>query len=795
MLFTCTPLNTLPGHAELQRYRGVVRGVLLPLLCLVVASSFAEKTDPPGLAIDEIVELRGEPLVKAVDAAMNAGKSLLFDDLLRCLVALNGAPPPHNPLVENIYGEVYEKVFRAACGAASRENLDALVSVFRAAPSEQVSRRLLLFGIAPLWLEREFLAIENEKLDPIVPSIGAVTLPDDCRGLPEDVRSVWRYFSALMAPFEREYGWNEKSPWIGYSGNEDVFWEDAGAILAGETKEAFPRLALFRWGGFCGTGSEELYDPKSILMLMALVKERRLREGIGAVMGLPGRRGDTGEQWPEGRDIARRLLALCGIDWQEAFCGAMVRGTHPYWSIDFGYSLAVDGDDGIALTLSHGLSAGPSKEEKIAQTLDCMLRPPNPEGSVDHQSNARLGNDIPPPRAVALSDETREGMIEAFATWASTESDGYALTSAMPHLVSLHRPSTTAALRRLLEHHSPNLVAEATKELLARGEVIAKTEPAKPVTFRLMFGGGPVSSGSVDVRFHAERFSRKINVRPDFQGSITIPGEDLARRHSPVTAITFETDMGYNSQRELKDPCFRVTVPIRPNQKPPVVIAIPAQPVTLALQFPRSANVETGHTVRLRVAGQAGPDDESDIVSAEYFLPPRPPYLIPALQEGNYRFEVQAPGVGTWTSQVTAVKGAPKTINAVLARGRDVRVRLDFPKGAPLWLTPCRISNADGDSSEVMFDFETKEAIFTSLVPGSYTLSVLSSAELRQALFMEQGQSNEIVLKPREEAEWKGATKPFIIKDNSPNMVDLGTVRVEALPVQRKQPGSRMQGN
>ena len=47
---------------------------------------------------------------------------------------------------------------------------------------------------------------------------------------------------------------------------------------------------------------------------------------------------------------------------------------------------------------------------------------------------------------------------------------------------------------------------------------------------------------------------------------------------------------------------------------------------------------------------------------------------------------------------------------------------------------------------------------------------------------LEYAQANEVILDPREEIEWKGVTKRFSITNNSPDTIDLGTIRVEALP-------------
>jgi len=731
------------------------------------------------LPVDDIVELSGEALITAVDAALDSEPPPSFDDLIKILSCLNSAKPAENQDSDFALMETYHKSFSQACQVGGPEQLDEIVASFLAASPKQGADEML-FDLAPLWLDREFAELEKENSFNLVPDANGISLPDGYRNASEDVRRTCLQFRALISPYQTNYSWNEKRPWISYFPNTDVFWQDAKSILAGNTTKALPRLAMFRWGGSCGTGSEELYNPKSLLIFMALVKEHRFTEAVGAALSLPGWRGLEFHRWTTADQIAIRFLTLCGLDWQAVFCGRLIQVNDR--GLDPGFTLSSEGKDEAARILAHALLVDSNCEDRVVQTLVNMLRPPklpNSESDPDPLPGL-LGGEKVPPRSVALADDTREEIIEAFAEWASPESNGYALDSAIPHIASLIRPSTTAALRRMLEHHSSNIVERATGALIARGETVPKAVAAKPVTFHLSLGGRPVNKGSVAVRLQAGRFSRKIDVKPNPQGGITVPGEDFARRHSPVTAIVFETDLGYNEERKLNDPCFQLTVPIRPNQTPPSNIVIPAQPVTIALNLPLQAGRDRNAKLHLRVIGMRNPEDEADALSVEFILPPRPQYFIPAVQEGVYTFQVLAPGAADWSSESISVKGSAKTVSAKLLKGRNVRVRIEMPKDAS-WPLLFSANDRSGRGVAGIPDESGKTFTYAAIAPGDYTLRIQSSAE-EESQILESAQPNEVILKPREEMEWKNVAKKFKITDDSPETIDLGTIRVEALP-------------
>lgn len=757
----------------------------LPLICLMTLSSLVAKAEPAKLPLDEIVELSGESLVKEAGAALDDRAALSFDDLLRILDALKAMNPTESRDADLPVIETYVKAFRAACAAGGTEKLDALVATFTAAPVPPIHRGEMVFDLAPLWLEREFRELEKEKPTPIVANTNEASLPDGYRSVAQDARSVWQQFNALMSPYRANFGRGDGRPWIGYNGNSDVFWEDAHSILAGKTKAALPRLALFAWGGCIG--HEELYDPQSLLVFMALVRERRLSEAVGASVQLSRLR--AGQSWPQGNQIAIRFLTLCGLDWQDVFCGGLIQASGPFRSLDFGNALASDGGDRIARALAHSLLANGSNEEEIVRTLTHMMLPPRSpdsgENELEPDTSLRRGRELPVRRAPALTEDTREEIIETFAAWASPNANGYALDAAIPSIASLIRPRTTAALRRALEHHSGGIVHKATEALIARGESVQKSGPVPPVTFKLMLGTRLVTNAPVELALQAEKFSRKLHLKSDGQGNITVPGEDFARRHSPVTAVVFQTDMGFNDQRKLEDSSFHLTFPIRPNQPLPSTIVIPAQPVTLALNLPRLAGVDPNAAVHFRIEGKPKSPADSDTVAVNFDLPARPQYFIPALQEGVYTFTANAPGAATWVSEPIVIKGFPKTITATIAKGRDARARIELPKGA--FFEPGTIRLLKGDDLAVNQPIQQgeEEVLCVSLSPGTYTLSILSSAEQRKEMlqmFGDTSVSNQIFLKPREVAEWKGVTRRFEITENSPEIVDLGTIHVEALP-------------
>jgi len=190
-------------------------------------------------------------------------------------------------------------------------------------------------------------------------------------------------------------------------------------------------------------------------------------------------------------------------------------------------------------------------------------------------------------------------------------------------------------------------------------------------------------------------------------------------------------------------------------------------------------------SVQIRMLNQ--PESPEDFAATrEFVVPSRNQYLIPAIQAGTYKFEIRAPGAATWISAPTVIKDSPKTISATLSKGRKVRVRLEMPKGAMAGIESMRLCDSSGHQAVISaLEEERKEAIFDSLAPGAYTLSIPPSSEWK-AEMLGTTASNEILLKPRNDPEWKGVTRKFQVTEKSPDTIDLGTIRVEALPKQSR---------
>ncbi|MEO6848505.1 MAG: hypothetical protein ABI254_14725, partial [Chthoniobacterales bacterium] len=104
---------------------------------------------------------------------------------------------------------------------------------------------------------------------------------------------------------------SQNKPTIAYLANEAQFWKQINALAGNYEKVRVDDLLHYQWGFLCGNGSDHFYGPRSQALFLALLREKRYREAVGAALEVH-------------IDSAEKFLKLTGLDWEAVVIGGLV---------------------------------------------------------------------------------------------------------------------------------------------------------------------------------------------------------------------------------------------------------------------------------------------------------------------------------------------------------------------------------------------------------------------------------------------------------------------------------------
>jgi hypothetical protein len=221
----------------------------------------------------------------------------------------------------------YEYLSVAILKQGSDADYEELIEIYKALPGDSWGRRVMIEPLANYWIKREITALEkagirptlatstnDELLDPsLSPEVKAAVQAAGPR-----VQKGWRQYRFFAAALEEvaseKPNVSQGKSHVSVQESWPLFYSAVDDFFAGKTQNMAPRLASFRWGHWCGTGSDQFYGPKYRLLFATLLKERRYAPAIGSLFRLMtwGSNGLWGD--PQEDDWKQRFLRWCGVD-------------------------------------------------------------------------------------------------------------------------------------------------------------------------------------------------------------------------------------------------------------------------------------------------------------------------------------------------------------------------------------------------------------------------------------------------------------------------------------------------
>ena len=163
------------------------------------------------------------------------------------------------------------------------DDYQKLIQIYQTLPRDSWGRQVMIQPLSDYWIKQEITALKKsgQKLD--LKITADAPLPSQLQAVTPELQNAWRQYKAFALAYEKTIEEKPGEGWVGAQSNWPLFYETAGDFFTGKTQNIVPRLADFRWGGWCGTGSEMLYAPKNRLLFASLLKERRYAPAIGAL--------------------------------------------------------------------------------------------------------------------------------------------------------------------------------------------------------------------------------------------------------------------------------------------------------------------------------------------------------------------------------------------------------------------------------------------------------------------------------------------------------------------------------
>jgi hypothetical protein len=494
---------------------------------------------------------------------------------------------------------------------------------------------------------------------------GTVSMPDSAGApdamasqVPEKLRAAWAYKRRLLRqPVEGEDLLGSELP-------EPVKWTYAelyGHILAflktGNPASLDP-IWDFGWEGWCGTGSEALYEPQRMARLIVLLE-----------------RGDFPRALRGTRDAEkeRQILVCRGLDWERYFLGRMI-DYEPEYGDGAMRVLARYGSPETARILA-GLAPdagyGGHWLEGLTEAMGAFLLGPGSRLQIwdagpphDYVRDAGAAPLPPDVQRLILNRLTRMVDEEPYT------SDALLLV----RILSRYEfPAQGVYLNRLAAIPDHRARPEAIQALKKMGLHPGKLHDLAPVVFLIASNGKPFPNGILNVGPTCPQSDPCV--RRGESSSIDGGRYGLSRRNYLYylgKTGSIHLSNYYAGSDPFNDPIFGVDVRAPAAPQEPLRVDIPLRKVEIRLEPPPGYVPEPG--ARMQVLVQRL---EPEAVDRCYPFTKdfRASLAFTSLGDGFYEFVVGAPGLRTWRSGRVEVRG-DRIDSAILEKGVDVGYRL-----------------------------------------------------------------------------------------------------------------------
>jgi hypothetical protein len=441
----------------------------LAAVALVTASTsaLAEK-------FDDILALHGSALFEAAENI--PAEELSPRDIIRITQAL--AAERKNFVEGKHQNFALSTFFEAACKRADTAELDKLIEIYVNFDPSSFEKEFLLQPLLALWLKRE---VTTDQSKPVAHEPQKnLRLPSKLKNLQPELAEAWLTYKANVRPVEQTIYSPAVKARISFQANERRFFGTINDVLLEKGKGHAEELARFGWSGLSGTGSELLYEPRSIGILMALLTEHRIAEALGAALYLQCDKLLLNSD----SDLRSELLRHYGADWEAVLAGAQidweVGDPAGGWNPTYLHELAAFGSDHAA-TLVGMMARNASAERRIpyAHAISTFFKSgPEKEVRFSFGADERISK-------APISRQKQQELIAILEDYVKGDASVDLAKAALDGFARAKLPSSKPTLYALTKHSSTDVVQAASTVLQSMGEEVAVSAPEPPVRFRI----------------------------------------------------------------------------------------------------------------------------------------------------------------------------------------------------------------------------------------------------------------------------------------------------------------------
>lgn len=727
---------------------------------LFSASCFGAEENPlPGL-----MKLKGEELDKAVQHLLSdPGAKYSTSDLM---LLAEHATQESNPQDQTTSRAVW-MLFQIIGNSGDATLYDRLLKVYLSIPAAQRYGDIELINpLYTLWMKREIAVLKEKPPHVVFAPYKDVRVERLLRHEWPELLKAWSAYQSVAKPYRKIYPvMKPKEDEVHYfQGNEEGFFKIVDDFLQGRGENVSQEMLKYYWGGWCGTGSEEMTYPQTRMLVMAFAREGRLKEAMGAVLMVPHYSFTIYEAETPPDNLTGEFLAACGLDWEEILAGRVFDGLLNYslmeTSRDFHVLSRYGSPRAARLIEQMQLFIRPDDEPMWLNAMAAFISPRPGAPEKKKRPDARISEEPVPDE---LQDELFRLVLEKMKPDAATDT----LSAGIEICSRLHRAEAKDALRVLLKNPSGKIVAAAAAALEELGEKTDVVPNNDPVKFQLLLNGKPLADTDVQWTLEQEpSISMGNKVRTDGEGMISLDREDYVDpTHKPKT-ITFEPATG---EQKLDAVYFRAE--LQPPRDINVVTAVKL--TTFAVVFDITPNrVQEFYKNKQMVLWLRG----DRIVNSEFKMDATTRVEVPSLPPGKYEAEIRVPGSRIWHSKFT-VEGDTE-VKAKLEPGADVIMAFEpGDKGEYEDITPVFFKEG-----KVFSDYTNAgPGNYTGFPPGKYQFYVPNKKETYAGKI---ANNPALVLK---QPLYKKYMHEFVVNADPEPVVGLGKIALKSPPAQDRK--------
>lgn len=659
----------------------------------------------------------------------------------------------------------YSHLAETILANGTEQDYTRLLHIYRALPPAAWLHQSLLRPLSAFWITREL-----EQSGKTTPPSGVKLplyegpMPEHLQAATPELQDAWRRYKAFTTAFLAAVETPKEAGWLGVQQSWPLFYDVAGDVLEGKVGGAVPRLAQFQWGGWCGTGSDTLYEPQSRLLFMSLLRERRYAPAVGALFEMLKHPSFSYGSFDDGL-WKRQFIGWCGADWEVLYAGAALDEKPTLGDLArHGSPLAA------RLLLQMAQLPKISERDDYLRAIAALIKPsglPTGYGTASSADIRRVAKE-------AIPAEIQQQLLGVLHNKVQPDA-GLDSIEVLSHiLVDLARPESKAALHRIMEMPYGKARERAALALRALGEEIAPV-PVRPVGFRLLQNGKAMPSTGIEWEIRmgemgdtsssmqtseAGNFQLKRDYFVDAQRKITrlwFAAEPLKSPGDAWFGLQILPPANLDGITELKVETGALTLDLQPNHAPEFYVN---QPILLRLHAERPLSTSLYFAP----------------ISKDLRVPFASQITFPTLQKRKYQVEIFAPGAARWQQEI-ALDAERKAVPVVLEPGAAVKFEIIAPGGEKRDLAVEHVLLRDGKPIASYLYYEYENRIYRGLPSGAYTLKVLSSADKKMSSAARR--SAKEIAPPLQFPAYSGMQRDFVIGKDSPAVIDLGEIKLE----------------